>query len=55
MHERMQNKPFYSHLVASPHMQKIVVSGQLGPPEPPRLDTGIQSGDICVGLILAHI
>jgi hypothetical protein len=43
----MQNKSFYSHLVASTHTQKTVVSGQPGPPEPARLDTVIQSGEAC--------
>lgn len=48
LHERMQNKPFYSYLVASTHTQKNTVSGQPGPSEPARPDTGIQSGDICM-------
>jgi hypothetical protein len=32
LHERMQNKTFYSYLVASTRTQKIVVSGESGPP-----------------------
>jgi hypothetical protein len=42
----MQNKPFYSYLAASTRTQKIAVSVQPGPPEPARLDTCIQSGEL---------
>jgi hypothetical protein len=49
LHERMQNKSFYSHLVTSTGTQETVVSisGQPGPPEPARRpDIDIQSGNI---------